>query len=56
MESAKFDLKNQKSFSEILGKLKSHFKKDLDKIWEARDVNNDGLLQKDETRLFLLQV
>ena len=32
------------------------FKKDLDLIWEARDVNNDGLLQRDECKLFLSQV
>ena len=56
IEIAGRDPRNKKSLMLLMREAEQMFKKDIDRLWQARDVENSGILDMEQTRLFLLQV
>ena len=58
MDSNKIDnLKSKRnSFKKYLGSYKAKFEKDLDELWDEKDVDGNGFLDETEAKEFVLEV
>jgi len=55
-DKAKAKKVNQKSLKEFLGTYSKNFTKDVDELWDEVDNDNNGILDKDETKAFLAEL